>query len=542
VADRIEMNGLSVSPGMTASHICLYSHGNYQKAALRIRKVNLNPDKELERFESARLFCSTEIQNLRTRVAQEIGEAEASVLDAQLALLNDTAIDKEVAELIRHTAVPFEEAVEIVFASYEKRFAALDSDYFKDRSSDISEVKLRLLNFAFKTEPGFVCSGPKSCSRGKKAVIVAEELTASMLMEIDLGRIKGIVTERGGVNGHAALLARSAGIPAITGVAGAMDHARCGNAILIKATEGVVIFNPSESDLTELTALEQESYTAEPSVPGTAVYANCSSLDSVISAREHGADGIGLFRTEMLFFKAGKILSESEQEEIYLQTLEIMDGKPVTFRLLDIGGDKSSSFIAHNKEENPFLGFRGSRFLLGNPEILTSQIRALLKASQSYPLRIMLPMIVDTVQFEQLRDIIYAEAQMLNISMKQVELGVMFEVPSAVFQAEELMEMADFGSIGSNDLLQYLFAVDRNNELVAHAYDMNHPVLWKCMDILAQTASRFDKQISICGELASYPGFASKLNSIGITNLSVSPQLIRQVRHELNQAVESTLV
>lgn len=537
--EPIAMKGHSVSPGKVAARICLYSHKNYQQAALRIRRKEMVPEKELNRYAEAIAYCETEISRVRDRVCNEIGEAEAAVFDAQLALLNDPAMITEVKKIITEENRPFEEAVETVFSRFEKMFAELDNAYLQERSTDIGEVKRRLLNFGYETEPGFVCSGQSACGRGYKSIIVAEELTAEMIMEIDLSRVRGIVTERGGVNGHAAILARAAGIPAVTGVKGAMDYARCGNNIYIDGAAGDIQFHPDQELFAQFDAVDiSHSTEIEESACGVEVLANCSGVKGALLAQERGADGIGLFRTEMLFLHEGKLLDEFEQTAIYNEICSHMDGKPVTFRLLDIGGDKALPFLKIAPEDNPFLGFRGARFLLGNRDILRTQIRALLRTAIDHPIRIMFPMIVDLPQLLEIKEEILRAALLLDCPRKNFELGLMFEVPSAIFQAKELLAEVEFGSIGSNDLMQYLFAVDRNNELVANDYDKDHPVLWLSMKQIAEAAELTGRKISLCGEIASYPGYAEKLYDLGICSLSVSPQLIPAVRKELNGCVK----
>jgi len=538
VHEPIFMEGLSVSPGKAAARICLYSHKNYQNAALRIRRKEMVPEKELARYAEAISYCQKEISEVRARVAQKMGEAEAAVFDAHLSLLNDPAMITEVQSIIKSQSFPFEQAVEQVFVRYEELFADLDDAYLKERSTDIGEVKRRLLNFGYETEPGFVCSGQRACGRGFHSIIVAEELTAEMIMGIDLSRVQGVVTEKGGANGHAAILARAAGIPAVTGVKNAMDYARCGNNIYIDGATGKIQFHPYDELFKKYNSVDKPTeVNVEESLPGIQVFANCSGEKSAQRAIDNGADGIGLFRTEMLFLHEGKLLSETEQSAIYTKVCETMNGKPVTFRLLDIGGDKGLPFLKIAPEENPFLGFRGARFLLGNMDILRTQIRALLYTAFTHPIRIMIPMIVDRTQLLAIKDEILRTASFMDCPLSNIEIGIMFEVPSAIFQAEELLTEVDFGSIGSNDLMQYLFAVDRNNVLVAEDYDRNHPVLWKCMKIISEAGEKLGKKISLCGEIASYPGYAQRLYHLGIRSLSVSPQLIGSVRKELNDAV-----
>jgi phosphoenolpyruvate-protein phosphotransferase (PTS system enzyme I) len=247
------------------------------------------------------------------------------------------------------------------------------------------------------------------------------------------------------------------------------------------------------------------------------------------------ADGIGLFRTEFLFIKAGRMLTEEEQYRIYSDILEKMDGKPVTFRLLDVGGDKPLPFLKMEQEANPYLGWRGSRFLLDHPELFTPQMKALAKAGRYGNVRILFPMIIDSAQWKKLKKKAEEALSSIGNFTDRVRLGPMLEVPSAGLQAGEILKDADFASIGSNDLIQYLFAVDRNNEHVAQGYDPDHPVFWELLKLMSAAARETGKPLSICGEMASLPGAASRLVRIGIKSLSVSPRFVPSVRKELIQ-------
>jgi phosphoenolpyruvate-protein kinase (PTS system EI component) len=266
---------------------------------------------------------------------------------------------------------------------------------------------------------------------------------------------------------------------------------------------------------------------------GMEAQANASSIEDVIQARALSADGIGLFRTEICFLKADRLLDESEQFRFYSSVAEALSGKKVTFRLLDVGGDKPLPFLRIKKENNPYLGWRGARFLLGNPDILGMQVRALARVSKRHKIRILFPMVVDVRQQDLL---INAVSEIILTSeglSENIELGAMFEVPSACLQARELYKRIDFGSIGSNDLIQYLFAVDRTNEQVSDGYDPLHPILWNVLVQLVQASKEAGKSLSICGEMAGREGMAGRLLGIGIRSLSVSPRLLPQVRRDM---------
>jgi phosphotransferase system enzyme I (PtsI) len=263
-------------------------------------------------------------------------------------------------------------------------------------------------------------------------------------------------------------------------------------------------------------------------VEGLTVMANINQAADVTEAVEHQAEGVGLYRTEFEFFVAGRTLNEEEQFERYAAVVKAMAGRPVCFRLLDVGGDKEAPFFDLPEEDNPYLGFRGSRLLLDRLDLLRAQARALARASVLGPVDVLYPMIVDRKQFVKLKEH-FLEA-IADLPVGQLRHGVMFEVPSACLEARELMEVADFGSIGTNDLIQYLFAVDRNNERVAYDYTPDRPVFWSILGRIVEAAAETGRTVSVCGEVASNPHYLSKLLELGLTTLSVSPRFIPELR------------
>jgi len=263
-------------------------------------------------------------------------------------------------------------------------------------------------------------------------------------------------------------------------------------------------------------------------VEALAVMANINLAAEVKTVRRMKAEGIGLYRTEMEFFAAGRLLDEDEQADRYARVLKAMDSQPVYFRLLDLGGDKPSPLFEFPAEENPSLGLRGTRYLLSRPDLLRTQARALARASRHATVHVMYPMVVGVDQFRRARRL-FLEAT-AGLRKGDIRHGPMFEVPAAVFEAPELLAEADFASIGSNDLVQYLFAVDRNNENVAHDYSPDRPVFWRVLGDLVRAAREAGCPLSICGELASEPAYTRRLLALGVRTVSVSPRLIPGVR------------
>lgn len=530
----VEFKGLSVNPGKVAACICLYS----QRIHKSVKEYSLGSEeeakREMDRFEAALQHCSDELTELSISVAGTIGKAEAEIFKAQRVVMNDPAISEAVRHGVMEDRKNLEFVISRVIGTYEDRFSKLDNEYLRDRSTDLGEIRRRLLDHLQQNESsGFICRGHPNCVQGRKRIVVAEELTADMMVHLDMASVRGIVTERGGPASHAAIIARSMGIPAVTAAHGLLDSASCGDMIFVDGDGGRVVLNPDEKLLSETVASEAESAVVLASPAGVEVMANASLMEDVAQASVQKADGIGLFRTEIEFIRQERLIPSDEQFAIYRQVALSMAGRPVVFRTLDVGGDKSLPFLRIEKEENPSLGWRGSRFLLGNRDILEAQLRALVRLGRDTTVSIMFPMVIDAPQMRELADFTRSVAGAEGVSMERIRLGAMFEVPSACVQAESILSAADFGSIGSNDLIQYLFAVDRNNELVSQSYDPGHPVLWEVMERLSASARRAGKPLSICGEIAGRHEFPTRLVSIGINSLSVSPRLIPRVRQEL---------
>lgn len=532
-------NGLSINFGTTLAPTCLYSAERHR----HVIETRLKPGDvagELKRYRDAVDECSAQLDQIAENTAKAIGKSESEIFVTQKHIINDPQITRQVEEAIRHKKQNAEYAVHQVFQGYEDKFRAIDNIYMRERAGDIGEVRTRLLDNLRNLRPGFICEGQPHCSRGRNRIIVAEELTPDMVVHMDLENVKGFATEHGGISSHAAVIARSLGVPAVSGVHGLLDHVRCGDRILIDGDTGTVYLNPTRKTVEDLAPRhrdEDHEIQVVRTPAGMQVMANAGMLEDVRLARAVDADGIGLFRTEILFLKESRLLSEDEQYGLYRQVIELMGGKPVVFRLLDVGGDKPLPFLHIEEEANPYLGWRGARFLLGSPDILRMQIRALARASAHGHVKIMFPMVVDSRQTEQLRRATHEIMATTDADPERIELGAMFEVPSALFDARGIFRHVHFGSIGSNDLIQYLFAIDRNNERVSQDYNPSHPVLWQMLSKLSTVAASLDKPLSICGEMAAVDGMPTRLTDTGITSLSVHPRLVNRVRCELNRCL-----
>lgn len=528
--EEIRLKGLPLSGGMALARVCLFNekrHHNLPDYKVQGRGIEW----EKKRFQKAEKIAHEQLENLKAAVQSKIGKAEAEIFVAQKMILGDQSIHERILKNIEENKMNAEKAILSALDFFESRILQLDNEYLKERASDIGEVKRRLLDILSNMNPAFQCAGEEHCQRGRRRIVVARELTPSLTMELDAQHTWGFVTERGGAGSHAAILARALGIPAVSGIKNIHSRIYCGTDVLVNGTTGEVVIWPSPKTLARFPELERsrvDEVKAVPPIAGLQVMANISLAQEVKEALNFQAEGIGLYRTEFEFLAAGKLLTEEEQLERYVSVIHAMNGKAVYFRLLDIGGDKTAPFFDLAREENPYLGFRGSRLLLGRRDFFRTQARALARASEHGPVFVMYPMIVELEQFLKLKQIFVEAAA--GIPVKNVKHGVMFEVPSACFQAGELLKVSDFASIGTNDLIQYFFAVDRNNELVAYDYNPDRKVFWSLIQDIAAAAVRAGKPLSVCGEMAGNPDYVKRFLKCGIKSVSVSPKLIPALR------------
>lgn len=523
--------GLPLSVGVVVAKVCLFNERRHQN--LPVREVTLkDTDQEKERVEKAVVLVRERLEELVENVKVKVGSTEAEIFTAQKMVLEDPEFKKRIFEHIDTKNFSAESAITSTLDFFGSQFMQLDNEYHKERATDIGEIKRRLLDVLAGLRPSFQCSNDFFCQKGKNRIVIAEELTPSLTMELNTESIRGFVTDRGGVASHAAILARALKIPAVSGIPGIHDRIFCGTDVLVNGDTGEVILWPTEETLSKYPQLKmpapEDSVKAVEPIASLKIMANLNLAKAVREVIESKAEGIGLYRTEFELFLAGRLLTEDEQYERYLSVLKAMAGKPVYFRMFDIGGDKSAPFLKFPKEQNPYLGFRGSRYLLSERNLFRAQARALARASVHGPVHVMYPMVIDLKQFLDLRRAFLHETS--DIQSGEIKHGIMFEVPSVCLDAEDLFKAVDFGSIGTNDLIQYLFAVDRNNEKVAYDHHPERKAFWKIIGHIARAAHRHRKPLSVCGELASNPVYARKLIREGIHVVSVAAKAISGLR------------
>ena len=535
--NELRLKGLPVSSGTAMARVFCVSEDS-REAAPHYTITPEEAPEERARLERALLLAANSYEGVVRKVAERVGNTQANIFRAQKSVVEDDLLLEQMSNIIVHELLNAETAVQKVLNGYERTLNDLDDDYIRGRSSDIAEVRRRLIGILTNEERARdVVLVDNTFRLGERRIIMAEELIPGLTVGLDTSHTAGFITERGGRASHSALLARALGIPAVSGLHGIKDLLGHGEEVLINGESGEVILWPSEDTLRVYPGVaraEPRPPNAVAPVPNLQVLANINVSTDVDAVLAMQGDGIGLYRTEYEFLAAGRVLDEEEQYIRYRHVLGAMGDRPVYFRLLDLGGDKTGAFMNMPDEENPVLGFRGARLLEERPELLIAQTRALARCSLERPVNLMYPMIDTYEQFIRLREKVLEYAK--DIPGAQLVHGVMFEVPSAIFDAKRIFRVAEFGFIGSNDLTQYLFAVDRGNDRVAHAFKTDQPAFWNAVQSLSRSARRMGRPLAICGEISSRGEPLARLVEMGIRQFSLSARLIGVVRTAARQA------
>ncbi len=502
---------------------------------------------ELRAFKTALTAVRADIEQVAAQLSGELNPEDHALFDVYVRILDDATIGAEVASRIK-AGEWAQGALSAVMISHIQHFERMEQSYLRERAVDVKDLGTRVLAYLQAEDKSVQTFPPKT-------ILVGEELTASVLGEIPRENLAGIISVRGSGNSHVAILARAMGVPTVMGAIDLPYTRLQDRELIIDGYNGEVHLNPNdkfrarfEDLLAEDEALSQDLEALRDLPCETLdnqrlpLWVNTGLMADVARSLEQGAEGVGLYRTEVPFLLRERFPSEEEQRQIYRSQLEAFAPRPVTMRTLDIGGDKALPYFPI-EEDNPFLGWRGIRVTLDHPEIFLVQVRAMLKASEGLNnLRIMLPMISNLSELDEAMEFIQqAHTELLeeggDIEMPPV--GVMVEVPAAVYQADALAERADFLSVGSNDLTQYLLAVDRNNARVADLYHSFHPAVLRALASVAGAGRKSGTPVSICGELAGDPGAALLLLGMGYdvlsmnaTNLTRVKQAVRSVRAE----------
>jgi phosphoenolpyruvate-protein phosphotransferase (PTS system enzyme I) len=478
---------------------------------------------------------SNDLQRLAREAEERVDKDTAEIFDAHRLIIEDTSLQDLILNSVTDNIKSAEEAVESCFDAYYSYFNGLNDQYANGRAEIFSELKQLLLNLLRNTDITLSCRDAEGCtfgqcSLGNDHILIIKELNAYAMARVS-EHTKGIIAEICGKNSHGAIIARALGIPVISGIVNIEKDILCSSNLLVNGNTGSIIINPDEATLALLKeSINVSAMSLEPSEPSQnlRVLADINQWTDVQDAIKVKAEGIGLYRTEMEALKMGRFLSEEEQYRYYKSLIESMDGKPIYIRLFDLGGDKSTEWLELEDEENPALGCRGARYLLLHPDLVKSQARAIARASKQAPINVIYPMIFGLEQFMQLKKLFMDSID--DIKYDKISHGVMFEVPSACIEAEELYKEIDFGRIGSNDLVQYLFAYDRGKDDFNYEETLQSPAIWKLISELVQVANKACKPLEVCGEMTNNPVFIPKLIKLGITTVSVDPHNIARIR------------
>lgn len=497
-----------------------------------------NIEKEIEFFNACLNAVQDDMRELHNQLAGQVAEEERQLFDVYVRMLDDDALGNEVVERIK-TGSWAQGALAYVAKEHVRTFEMMSDEYLRERAADIRDLCSRVLFYLQEEDP-------VTTEYLDDTILVSEELTPAMLAEVPTEKLKGLISAKGSGNSHVAILARTMGVPTVMGAVDLPFNQLDGKQIILDGYRGEVISNPSVQLLTryENTIKEQDQLVAGlenlKDLPcETAdnhrvhLWVNTGLMSDVMHSLDQGAEGIGLFRTEVPFLLSERFPSEQEQTKIYREQLEAFAPKLVTMRTLDVGGDKDLPYFPI-EEENPFLGWRGIRVTLDHPEIFMAQVRAMLRASIGLEnLQIMLPMISNVNEVNSATQLIkraHRELLQENLDVKYPPIGVMIELPAAVYQTRALAKLVDFISVGSNDLTQYLLAVDRNNPRVANLYSAFHPAVLNALYQVVLQAQGQKKPVSICGEMAGDPGAAVLLLAMGFDTLSMNASALLKVK------------
>lgn len=500
---------------------------------------NENVEQEEAIFFDAVEKTRHDIARLGRKLEANLPPEEQTLFDAYIRLLSEGSFMTEISRLIREEKFTAQSALSRTVRNYVHRFESMEDEYLRERASDFRDLGRRIL-------ANLQANDNTQIDYPEDTILVGEEITAAALAEVPEGRLKGILSAKGSSNSHVAILARTLAIPTVMGARGLPLKQIADQLMVIDGYSGQAYIAPSEERLEEFRRLQQEEKELNEKLETLrdkktqtldgypiALYVNTGlSVDTALSLSV-GAEGVGLYRSEMPFMIRDRFPSEEEQRVIYRQLLKAFAPRMVTMRTLDIGGDKALPYFPI-KEDNPFLGWRGIRVTLDHPDVFLMQIRAMLKASEDLDnLQILFPMISGVVELDEalhLMDQAYNEILEEGRQIKRPKVGAMIEVPSAVYQTREIAKRVDFLSVGSNDLTQYLLAVDRNNSRVAALYDSLHPAVLRCLMQIIEAAHHAGTPVSLCGEMASDPLAVIVLLGMGFDAFSINSSSLARVK------------
>ena len=527
--------GKSVYKGIAMGPIVVLKKNDYQVKRTRIE----DPEAEVKRVDEAVSASQEQLQKLYDKALKEVGEASAAIFEVHQMMLEDEDYMEAIQNTIRTEQVNAEYAVATTGDNFAQMFASMDDDYMKARSADIKDISERLVR-------NLSGQGDVDLSSIEPSVIVADDLSPSETVQMDKDKILAFVTVHGSTNSHTAILARMMNIPALIGVSMDLEELKTGMTAVVDGFAGTVTFDPDEEikaetakkmteEAEKLRLLQELKGKENVTLDGQKIniYANIGSVGDIGYVLENDAGGIGLFRSEFLYLGRNDFPTEEEQFQAYKQAVQMMAGKKVIIRTLDIGADKQVDYFNLGNEDNPALGYRAIRICLTQKDIFKTQLRALFRAAVYGNLSIMYPMITSTEEVKKIYDVVAeveAELKEQGIQYKIPEQGIMIETPAAAIISDRLAEMVDFFSIGTNDLTQYTLAIDRQNEKLDAFYNPHHEAILRMIQMVVDNAHKCGKWAGICGELGADPTLTEQFVRMGVDELSVAPSMVLKLR------------
>jgi len=537
--------GIAVSPGVAIAPAVVLDSEQF-----RIPRRSIEADEvrtELDRFHEAVGRAQAEVRDLRERVASDVGEKLGAIFDVQDALLNDPRLLGEITELIEREHYAPEYAVSQILKGYARKVLALPNRYMSERVADVYDVEKRLLR-------NLIGAKRESLNQLTEPVIViAHDLTPSQTAGLDRSKVLAFATDIGGRTSHTTIVARAMGIPAVVGLQSITADLSGGDVVIVDGNRGLVIVNPDDPTVARFREAEQRFHHMEeelghlrdlPAVTKDGhevrLWANIEFPHEVATCIERGATGIGLYRTEFLYLDREEEPSEEDHFQAYAEAIGACQGRPLTIRTCDLGADKFTHLSGDYDERNPFLGCRSIRFSLQHVASFKRQLRAILRASTLGPVRIMFPLVTNLKELRQAKMLLADVREDLEEEgvhpRADLKVGIMIEVPSAALMAEEFAGECDFFSIGTNDLTQYVLAVDRSNERVATMFTPGHPAVLRLVRHVAEAGLKGGVEVAVCGEMAGEPMYTLLLLGLGVQVFSVSPATLLEIKKVIRTA------
>ena len=533
------VKGKSVFSGITMGPLALFHRNTVSTARRRIKDT----DAEVERFQEARLASIEQLKDMYEKAVQKVGEEEAAVFEVHQMMLDDDDYIDNIVTLISQEKINAEAAVEETAQQFSEMFRSMDDAYMKERAADVLDISRRI--------QVQLCGGEANDFSAYDGVILAaDDLAPSETLQLDTDKILGFVTSGGSTNSHTAILARTLGITAVVNTGTQLHTDVEGKTVIVDGFTGTVYLDPDPATLDKMKKkqaeaeerkIRLEAYRGKESVTVDGykvnVFANIGNPDNVPQALANDAEGIGLFRSEFLYLENATYPTEEQQFEAYKKTAEMMGGKTVVIRTLDIGADKKVDYFDLKAEENPAMGMRAIRICLIRPTLFKTQLRALCRASAYGKIAIMFPMIISVDEVRRSRELlrqVQNELRHEGIAFDEsMEVGIMIETPAAALISDELAKEVDFFSIGSNDLTQYTLAIDRQQTDLDNFFDPHHPALLRLIEMTVKNGHKEGIWVGICGELGADLSLTEDFLRMGVDELSVSPPSVLPLREKI---------